>query len=127
MAQALEFEKVDKDGNLVKCYVVGISRKPRKSKKPRPDTSVTVELGSSDKDDHDFEGPEGSMSDSESDNDSGDMLPSNAEVFYVVNLFLEDTHLSPLLDCRHSPFQDHSLHRAWCFCKAQTVKAHHHR
>jgi hypothetical protein len=129
MAQALAYEKVDEDGNLVKRFAtaVGTSRKPRKAKKPRLDTSATVGLVSSDDDDIDFKCPEGSMSDSESDSNSDDMLLSNTEVFYVDNLFREYTHLLALPDCRHSPFQDDSLHRAWCFYKAQTLKVHHHR
>ena len=92
MAQALAFEKVDKHGNPVKHYLDSTSRKPQKAKKPCLDPGMTMELGSSDEDDHDFEGSERSMSHSESDSDSNDTLPSNTEVFYLINLFLDDNN-----------------------------------
>jgi hypothetical protein len=91
MAEALEFEKADEHGNPDKRYTGTISRKPQKSKSKRPrfETDVAVTLGSSDEDDLDFECPEESDSDSESVSDSADILPSNAEVLHVVNLFLQ--------------------------------------
>ena len=92
MAQALAFEKVDKHGNPVKCYLDSTSCKPQKAKKPHLDPGMTMELGSSDEDNHDFEGSERSMSHSESDSDSNDTLPSNTEVFYLINLFLDDNN-----------------------------------
>lgn len=127
MAQALELEKVDEHGKPDKRYAVGTSRQHQKAKRPRIDASATVVLSSSDEGDHDFEGPEGSDSDSESDSYSVDMLPSNAEVSHLVNLLLGLNHGLFMLGCRSSPFQDHSLHRAWSLCKTQALKAYRHR
>lgn len=123
MAQALAFEKVDKHGNPEKCYLASTSRKPHKAKRQRIDTGAVVTLGSSDEGNHDFEGPEGSESDSESDGDSVDVPLSNAEVSCLVNLLLNHglNYVLFMVGCQHSPFQDHSIHRAWCLCKA-----HHH-
>ncbi len=126
MAQALAFEKVDEHGNPVKRYLAGPSRKLQKSKRRRTDPSATVTPDSSDEDDHDFEGPEGSESDSESDSNSDDALPSNAEVSRLINLLLRLNHVLFMVGCRYSPFQDHSLHRAWCLCKAQAEEVPHH-
>ena len=124
MAQALVFEKVDKLGNSEKCYLASTSCKPHKAKRWWIDTGAMVTLCSSDEGNHDFEGPEGSKSDSESDGDLVDVPPSNAEVSHLVNLSLGRrlNYVLFMVDRQHSPFQDHSLHRVWCLCKV-----HHHR
>ena len=100
MAEALQFEKVDEDGNPDKHYLGSTSRKPRKAKRPRVDSGLAATLGSSDKDDPDFEESE---SDSTSGNDSDGILPSNAEVFHFVNRFLQVTNMF-MQGCRNSPF-----------------------
>jgi len=130
MAEALEFEKVDEHGNPVKHYFGPTSHKPQKAKKPRVDIGTSVTLGSLDEDDHDFECPEESESDSKSDGKSDDVLPSNAEVLRLVGRFLEDTHVLFMLGCQYPPFQNCPFHRAWFFHKAQAIKSikvHHHK
>jgi hypothetical protein len=54
-----------------------------------------------DEGDEDFEGPKGSESETESDSDSVDMLPSNAEVSpsYLINVLLELNHILFMLGC----------------------------
>jgi len=83
MAQALALEKVNKNGNPEKHYLVATSRKPWKAKKLRLDTGVTVELDSSDEGDHNFKSPDISMSDSKSYSDSGDLPLSNTKVYAI--------------------------------------------
>jgi hypothetical protein len=85
MAEALQFEKVDKDGNPNKRYLGSTSCKPQKAKKPCIDTDLTATLSSLVKDNHNFECPKESKSDSTSGNNLDGILPSNAEVFHFIN------------------------------------------
>jgi len=101
MAQALAFEKVDKHGNPVKCYLDSTSCNPWKAKKPQIDTGVKVTSVSSDKGNPNFEGPEGSdlESDTKSDSDLVDMPPSNAEVSHLVDPLLGLNHVLFMVGC----------------------------
>jgi hypothetical protein len=75
------------------------SCKPQKSKKLHIDTGTMVTLGSSDKDNYDFECPKESEPDFTSDDDLDDILFSNAKVHYLVNQSLEDTHVLFMQGC----------------------------
>jgi hypothetical protein len=79
MAEALQFEKEDEDGNPIQHSATArSSRKPRPAKKKR--TSTASMVASSDGDDDDFE----VMLESGSSDDAGscdkDILPLNTEV-----------------------------------------------
>jgi hypothetical protein len=99
MAEALEYEKADDEGNPIKRptnVTVRRPRKPRQTKKQRIDTT---EMGaSSDEEDHDYQEsvqdtePAESESTSPSEGDRQDTLPSNAEAssFFLTYCFHSD-------------------------------------
>lgn len=82
MAEALEYEKADDDGNPIKRPATLTVRPPRKSRQAKKQRIDTAEMGaSSDEDDRDYQDtePAESESTSPSDRDCQDILPSNAE------------------------------------------------
>jgi hypothetical protein len=85
MAEAIALEKVDEDGNLVKRLATRSSQKHRQTPKQHVETTAAEKGASMDEDDEDYEIPElKSGSDSDSDCEPGDTLPSNAEVHCLI-------------------------------------------
>ncbi|KAF8485553.1 hypothetical protein F5888DRAFT_1911735, partial [Russula emetica] len=85
MAEALEYEKADNDGNPIKRLTTLTVRPPRKSRQVKKQHIDTTDMGaSSDEDDCDYQDTEPaeleSESSSPSEGDCQDTLPSNAEV-----------------------------------------------
>jgi hypothetical protein len=83
MAEALEHEKADDDGNPIKRLTNVTVRPPRKSRQAKKQRIDPTEVGApSDEDDHDYQDtePAESVSSSPSEGDCQDTLPSNAEV-----------------------------------------------
>lgn len=84
MAEALEYEKADNDGNPIKRLTTLTVRPPRKSCQVKKQRIDTTDMGaSSDEDDCDYQDTEPaeleSESSSPSEGDCQDTLPSNAE------------------------------------------------
>ena len=123
MAEAIELEKVDEHGKPVKHLMAHQPWKPRQGKKQLADTmGITT---SSDDDDRDYDDlpPLESVVTSDSESDSDDTLPSNAEVFIItVSLFHCDIRAYPAVDCRHSSVQDRPCCGARCFTKAHALQ-----
>jgi hypothetical protein len=123
MAEAIELEKVDEHGKPVKRLMARQPRKPRQGKKQLADTTgITT---SSDDDDRDYDNlpPLESVVTSDSESDSDDTLPSNAEVFIItVSLFHCDIRAYPAVDCQHSSVQDCPCCGARCFTKAHALQ-----
>jgi len=86
MAEALAYEKADKHGNIIRCYMaptVGPSWKPCQAKKQHINT---IEVVLSDEDNHDYQDTEPAESKSTSlpESDCQDTLPSNAEKSFLI-------------------------------------------
>lgn len=84
MAKAIELEKVDEHGKPVKCLMARQPRKPQQGKKQLADTMGI--MASSDDDDRDYDNlpPLESVVTSDSESDSDDTLPSNAEIANIL-------------------------------------------
>lgn len=84
MAEAIELEKVNEHGKPVKCLMACQPRKPQQGKKQLADT--TGIMASSDDDNRNYDNlpPLESVVTSDSESDSDDTLPSNAEIANIL-------------------------------------------
>ena len=123
MAKAIELKKVDEHRKPVKHLMAHQPQKPWQRKKQLANTmGITA---SSDDDNYNYDNlpPLESVVISDSESNSDDTLPSNAEVFIItVSLFHCDIWAYPVVDCQHSSVQDCPCCGARCFMKAHVLQ-----